>query len=276
MMKKSILRWVNLPALILLLYSINTAHAVSTTINWSLQGNNLHYTITSAYNNTTDEIIDCATAIGGCFIQMGIGHDPFKNILWKDYVNTLKGKQSPKRIAEEWSAARLPKSGVINNWPQWISKNPCIVLYIGSDYRGSAFLGDSCSGTMTPPPTEPPPPPLSCSISGNGIVLPHGSLDQNVLNGNTKSVTVMISCTKTATVRITAKAGNGTDTVTLRSDGSLKSRLQVNGIAGTTGATVSVPGTSGTYVQFSSTLITNGTVAAGAFYGTAVAVVTII
>lgn len=54
-----------------------------------------------------------------------------------------------------------------------------------------------------------------------------------------------ISCTDKATVRVNAKLSSGSDLVTLRADGSLKSQLKANGINGVTGTTVSVPGSSG-------------------------------
>ncbi|RYM49059.1 hypothetical protein BSQ96_20705 [Serratia proteamaculans] len=101
-------------------------------------------------------------------------------------------------------------------------------------------------------------------------------MNQNDLNGNARSVYAQVSCNREATVRITAQANNGGDVVTLRSDGSLKSKLQVNNISGASGATVRVPSGNGTSVMFTSTLISNGNVSAGAFSGSAVAVVTII
>lgn len=176
----------------------------------------------------------------------------------------------------------MPKHSVIYNWPYHVAHGrKCIRLTLASEGggvgngSGMRAIGSSCDGTMNPPPTEPPLPPLSCTINGD-INLAHGVLNQDSLNGNTKSVYVQVSCNRDANVKITARANNGGDVVTLRSDGSLKSKLQVNSIAGATGATLRVPGGNGTSVMFSSTLMSTGNVVAGNFSGSAVAVVTII
>lgn len=214
---------------------------------------------------------------GKCYVMLtldGTGN-PAK-VQWKDYVYNLRGTQTTSKIIREWSYA-LPRSGVIVNWldqEQVANENRCILLYAASDSGGLSMFGDSCSGTITPPPTEPPLQPVSCSIGGD-INLAHGVLNQDNVNGNTKSVYAQVSCNREATVKITARANNGGDVVTLRSDGSLKSKLQVNNIAGATGTTVRVPGGNGVSVLFSSTLSSNGNVSAGNFAATAIALLEI-
>lgn len=165
----------------------------------------------------------------------------------------------------------LPLSGI------W---NFCLAFQSSAYTQAVGSMASLCQdyGITTPvipDPGTPPPPPLSCAITGE-ITLAHGILDSDSINSQTKNVNVLVSCTRAATVRITAKANSGGDIVTLRADGSLKSQLKVNGINGATGTTVAVPGSAGSNVQFSSTLISNGEVAGGNFSGSAVALVTII
>lgn len=219
--------------------------------------------------------MNCGLIGGKCFVQLGLSTSPFQDVQWKDYVS-LRGNQTFGAVAEAWNNKYMPKSGVIINWLSLNAIKPrCINLYISSDIAGSAYLGNSCNGTMTPPPVSPPTPPLSCDIDGT-VNLAHGILNNNVLDGNTKAMYSRVHCTRSATVKITVISNLGGDIVKLRTDGSLLSQLKVNGVNGVSGVTVPVPGPGGVNVQFSSTLITSGDVSPGDFSGSAVALVSIL
>jgi len=245
-------------------------------VDWELQGDDLHYTITSAtYSPGGNKDMNCGILGGKCFVQMGLSSSPFQDVQWKDYVS-LRGSQTFSAVAQAWNAKYMPRSGVIYNWITINSIKPrCINLYISSDIAGAAYMGNSCTGTMNPPPVVPPIPPLSCDIDGS-INLAHGVLSNNSLNGNTKFINSLVHCTRAASVKIIVIANQGGDVVKLRSDGSLNSQLKVNGVNGLSGVTLSVPGPGGINVQFSSTLVTNGEVSPGDFSGSAVALLTIL
>lgn len=244
-------------------------------VDWALQGDDLQYTITSAsYPPGGNKSMNCGLMGGKCFVQLGLSTSPFQDVQWKDYVS-LRGSQTFGAVTEAWNNKYMPRSGVIINWVSLNAINPrCIYLYISSDIAGSAYIGNSCNGSMTPPPVTPPTPPLSCDIDGS-VNLAHGVLSNNSLEGNTKTIYSRVYCTRSATVRITVLSNQGGDIVKLRTDGSLLSQVKLNGVNGVSGITVPVPGPEGVNVQFSSTLITNGDVTPGDFSASAIAIVSI-
>ena len=96
------------------------------------------------------------------------------------------------------------------------------------------------------------------------------------MNGNVANATGMVICNRNALVNIMAvNPGNGSSTIALSADGSLKSKLRVNKVDGGAGANISVPGNSAIVVDFSSELIRVGNVSPGNFNATAVAVMNI-
>ncbi|MGX1960586.1 MrpH family fimbial adhesin [Serratia proteamaculans] len=224
----------------LMLLSKSSIAAPEVDIEWDLRGDDLYYVITAVRNSPYGDKFYCGGRFqqGQCFVGLTTyGSINTATAQWLDYQYNLKGYHTPNEIIDSWRQSALPRSGVIRNWLGEVANGRrCIRLYAAADV-GAALFGDSCSGTVTPPPVKPPLPPVSCSISGD-INLAHGALNQNDLNGNARSVYAQVSCNREATVRITAQANNGGDVVTLRSDGSLKSKLQVNNISGASGATV--------------------------------------
>ncbi|CAI1173706.1 Uncharacterised protein [Serratia plymuthica] len=237
-------------------------------VDWSFNGDGseLSYVITSIGYPSNSWTLYCGQSYDKCKMKMFCGSSG----VFMDYIYGTKGYMELRKILDSYTRYHLPKSGVIKSCDESYRG----IMLVVEDYDNRKIIvANSKDGSMNPPP--PVLPPVSCSISGN-INLAHGVLDQNDLNGNAKSVYVQVSCNREATVKVTARANNGGDVVTLRSDGSLKSKLQVNSIAGATGATLRVPGGNGTSVMFSSTLISTGNVVAGNFSGSAVAVVTII
>ncbi|MEB6541872.1 hypothetical protein MXM81_22630 [Serratia plymuthica] len=272
-------------AAVLLLFSVffSSESKSAVTVEWDLRGDDLYYVITDLHFVSSSRI-DCGQRFNRTKCYVGVTLNPYniwgdEYVQWKDQVSSLRGVLAADVVVREWASTSMPKHSVIYNWPYHVAHGrKCIRLNVVTETGnmfGMDWIGNSCDGTMNPPPTEPPLPPLSCTINGD-INLAHGVLNQDNVNGNTKSVYAQVSCNREATVKITALANNGGDVVTLRPDGSLKTKLQVNNIAGATGATVRVPGSNGTSVLFSSTLSSNGNVAAGNFSASAVAVVAIL
>ena len=254
-------------------------------IDWDIQGKNYNWTIRSA---TIDGLfikddIDCGNLLTGnmCTIEFVFGYDTSQGggvLLSSDVVN-VKGTRKMKYVMDTWARTVLPKSGSKYNLGALIEKNPRtpfgLYLYTKMPGNRTARIGDTEDGFITPPPPViPDPPPVSCSIDGN-IDLPHGILNADEVSGNVKTVAKRVTCSRQATVKVTARANSGGDIVNLRSDGSLRSQLKVNNANGSAGSTFTVPGTSGTSINISSTLMTSGTVAPGTFSGSGVAILSI-
>ncbi|ENA1774409.1 hypothetical protein NE897_09730 [Yersinia ruckeri] len=116
---------------------------------------------------------------------------------------------------------------------------------------------------------EPP-----CTISTAPITINHGSLNANVVNGNTASNYLSIQCRTGQYLTVTPAA---TD-ITLRSDGSLKTKIRVNDSSSANGGSL-VYAPAGGYitVKVSSTLnLPYGSVTAGSFNGSTVLTINVI
>jgi len=243
----------------------------STNVEWGFNndGSELSYVITSIQVSSLDDVLFCGNSGSYCSMEMQCG----RTTVYREEIMYTWGQRYMRlsKILDNYTRYHLPKSGVIKTCVDSFLGIHLIVLDSNSP-RKYVFVASTKDGSMNPPP--PVLPPVSCSIGGD-INLAHGVLNQDNVNGNTKSVYAQVSCNREATVKITARANNGGDVVTLRSDGSLKSKLQVNNIAGATGTTVQVPGGNGVSVLFSSTLSSNSNVSAGNFAATAIALLEI-
>jgi len=267
--------------IIVLMFFLSSNVRAHMDVNWDVQGKDYKWTIVSAtVTKYGESVYDCGNILTGnmCVVEFVFGNGPSGSgslLLSKDTIN-MKGKKKMKDVVAEWSRSFIPKSGVIYNLPYYMEKNPGgdFLLYLTA-YRHATIIGSSKDGFITPPPpVTPEPPPVSCSIDGN-IDLPHGILNADEVSGNVKTVATRVTCNRQATVKVTARANSGGDVVNLRSNGSLRSQLKVNNANGSVGSTFTVPGTSGTSVNISSTLVTSGDVAPGTFSGSGVAVLSI-
>ncbi|MEL5306769.1 hypothetical protein [Serratia nevei] len=237
-------------------------------ITWSWDGAVLKYEIYKLYS-VAQNTFDCGRTGKDCYMEMITGDYPmvFRS-LWKDDIPyTQPGTSTAAELIRYYNDYKLPKNGLITNYQE----KDCTQVFLRDKTR-MLDVGNTCSGTMTPPP--PPPGSVSCNL--NSVVLQHPPLEPDAVNGNTVSKTMSVTCTRQATVRIIAQANDGTSQIMLRADGSLKSALTVNGKPGTTGDLVTIPGPAGKSVIFTSTLIASGKVAAGNFSGAGIVNITII
>lgn len=134
------------------------------------------------------------------------------------------------------------------------------VSTIGPAIGGVIGLFGPCTRVM--------PPILRCDISGD-TTIDHKSLADTQLDGATASIQLTVHCKGTTSVTITTSISNYFG-VKLRSDGSLYSRITVNGRDATYGTYQTVRDDEPTPVNITSTLITHGTVAPGSFSGSTV------
>ena len=117
-----------------------------------------------------------------------------------------------------------------------------------------------------------PPPTGHCQFSARDVKLDYGSVSPETLNGKQISAAVTVSCD--ASMNLEAWLINpqdGTDTVPLRTDGSLSARLTLDGeSAAATGKAFSVASGGSQTLTVTSEAVVSGTPEAGEFSGSAV------
>lgn len=112
------------------------------------------------------------------------------------------------------------------------------------------------------------PPMLQCEINGD-TTIDHKSLPDNALDGATASLQLNVQCKGQASVTVSASRSNSYG-VQLRSDGSLYSKITLNGKDATNGVNLPVVAGQATPINVTSTLSTRGTVTPGSFSGSTV------
>ena len=110
--------------------------------------------------------------------------------------------------------------------------------------------------------------PMRCDIDGNTMIS-HGALSDSALNGSLASTQLFIKCNNSTTVTVTATRTDSYG-VRLRADGSLYAAVKVNDRDATGGINVLATSNESSPINITSTLVTRGTVAAGAFSGSTV------
>ncbi|MEL5298622.1 hypothetical protein PTR52_14970 [Serratia nevei] len=255
---------------VLLMLMSSSLFAAQGDIDWAWNGMTLNYNIKQLDATGVGGSMNCGKNGVNCVVEMYVDYiGPNERLLWRDsvpsYVPSTGG--TLQEIISIYNYEKLPKSGSISNY-----KNECVAIYLRDKTR-LTLVGSTCNGALTPPP-PPAPSPVSCDISP--ISLRHPPLAPEDINNNRVSANMLLTCTRQATVRIKAMAGDGSNLLKLRADGSLKSTLSVNGAAGNSGTLVTVPGPSGIGVMFTSTLIASGKVEAGNFSASGVAQISVL
>lgn len=133
---------------------------------------------------------------------------------------------------------------------------------------GSDMLPSSLCGIV-------PPPVGKCEFTETSLELTHGEIQLKEIEGNQARQTAYIRCTQEMDVKVYAAGAGGNGMVNLRSDGSLQSRLTIGGKSGSEGATIRALAGTKMPLEFVSTLTKVGNVEAGAFSGSATAILTV-
>lgn len=123
-----------------------------------------------------------------------------------------------------------------------------------------------------------PPPVGACKINENIPDLSFGSISEAELAGQTREVTVRVTCNLPMSVLVIATGVSGTNSrENLRSDGSLYASLTLgsSNTPGESGYSLYVPGGGTNSVQLKAKLGTNGRVQPGAFRGGAALILTV-
>lgn len=87
------------------------------------------------------------------------------------------------------------------------------------------------------------PPQVNCEISPPNLPLGHDVLESAAVNGNVKTSSVIAVCSfaTTAVIRAIRSSADPTSTIPVRADGSINSRLTLNGSDGAAGIELSIP-----------------------------------
>lgn len=111
-------------------------------------------------------------------------------------------------------------------------------------------------------------PTLQCDIGGNSIIN-HGAVNEMAIDGNGAGTTLRLSCTGVSSVIVSASKGSASG-IKLRTDGSLYSKLTIDGKSAADGVSIKVEEGLSTPVLVKSTLFSKGTVEPGEFSGSTV------
>lgn len=168
----------------------------------------------------------------------------------------------------------LPFNGnTIHNGPYLQSNQECVGLFFQTNRTGGTghLLNGSLCGIA-------PPPVGACKINENIPNISFGSISEGELAGQSREVTVSVSCNLTMNVLVIATGVSGTNSKeNLRQDGSLYASLTLgnNNTPGENGYQLSVPAGGVNTVKLKATLGTNGRVQPGAFNGAAALILTV-
>jgi len=171
-------------------------------------------------------------------------------------------------VRKKWLAEHpLPLSGKTSHYGEVLT-NECVGLFYGTrrddGFNNPLFPGSACG--IAPPPTG------HCQFSTNDIELDYGSTSPSALNGRRASATVTVSCD--APMKLEAwliNPDDGSDTVPLRADGSIKAKLMLDGEStAASGKTFSVTSGGSQALTVTSEAVVSGTPEAGEFSGSAV------
>lgn len=267
-------------AFLFILSSIAVAHA-STYFSYvyevesvSATNNTYHYTMDYWRTNSFNEPNPCKSVLGagakGCYLTINHLHSGkttggvASRIDWSCAINFIDypNMDSIIRDAQSQCGLSFPRSGKSRHSGH-ITTDECVGIFLGkTNKQGSATLlpGGICG--IAPPPAG------KCYFSyvdNNQLVLDHGSLNANELNNNKQHGLFSVVCNKDMSVKVISNMNDSY--INLRSDGSLKSYITLNGNPASTGLLYNVKANVNAPIYAESTLITNGTVTPGKFSG---------
>ena len=115
-----------------------------------------------------------------------------------------------------------------------------------------------------------PPPSPACSLIGTSVDISYGDIQADSVPGLKKSSDLYISCTSSATVKVTVSGYTTSTGIKLRMDGSLAADVFVRDQPANVGTLENITANQTMAVPISSVLKVNGNLAGGAFRGSAV------
>ncbi|MFV8987785.1 hypothetical protein [Serratia fonticola] len=136
----------------------------------------------------------------------------------------------------------------------------------GSSVNISSDWGSGTGDGWKP---EPPPGP-ACSLVGTSVEIDYQDIQANDVPGLKKSSDLYVKCTTNNSVKVTLLAYTPTSGVKLRADGSLVAEVFVRDQPADIGSVEKIGANQTVAIPISSVLKVNGTLAGGAFRGSAV------
>ena len=183
-----------------------------------------------------------------------------------DYVSS-KTLLTLAQVVARINAELLPWSGNVVVRNDSFPEERCFIAEIFTS-GGETVPENSCTQNTPPPPVF-----IQCAMDKD-IVLQHGVLEVEKVNGNTATATAALSCSGRAQVRVTARSAQG-DKIVLDKQSGLSSQLKVNGYSGGSGVKLTFYAKGSQNITFTSTLQSSAP-AAGSFQGSGIVVVDIL
>ncbi|TQI78941.1 hypothetical protein FHU10_1013 [Serratia fonticola] len=115
-----------------------------------------------------------------------------------------------------------------------------------------------------------PPPGPACSLLNSSVDINYGDIQANSVPGLKKSAYLYVSCTSSATIRVTVIGYTASTGIKLRTDGSLTADVFVRDQPANIGSLERIGANQMMAIPISSALKVNGNLAGGAFRGSAV------
>lgn len=240
----------------------------------SATNNTYHYTMEYWKTNYFNEPNPCKDVLGagarGCYLTINHLHSGkttggiSDRIDWSCAINFIDypNMDSIIRDAQSQCGLSFPRSGKSRHSGR-ITTDECVGIFLGrTNKQGSATIlpGGICG--IAPPPAG------KCYFSyvnNNQLVLDHGSLNPEQLNNNKQSGMFTVICNKDMAIQVMSNMSDSL--IDLRSDGSLRSYITLNGSPASAGLTYNMKANVAAPIMAESTLITRGDVTPGKFSG---------
>lgn len=198
-----------------------------------------------------------------CILRMVGAQSPgnLYSMVISDYRWEIKPTSSMNEVLSQMYGFRIPFRGslFVPDGTK-VSSTFCISFAQGYQYPGAG-------GTVVPvgPCAKVQEPILQCDLKGNALIDHHDVFD-DAINGNEASTQLQLKCTDVAGVKVAAATEDPLG-VKLRNDGSLYSKITINGQPAAAGVNIKVDKDLPTGINLKSTLIEKKEVAPGEFSG---------
>jgi hypothetical protein len=251
----------------LLCFVVNAAHAISIEFNKSQYepgGARYYFTVTSWEGGGHYVCNDMSASSCTLYLVGAQGPGDAYAMVFSTYGWEVKPGASMTYIRNQMKGFSIPFQGdLFVPKGSRVSDNFCISFASGYRWTG-------VGGAVVPvgPCAKVTKPALQCEIKGN-TTINHNNVSDAAIDGNEAAVTLQLTCTGTSSVIASASKEN-TSGVKLRADGSLYSKLTIDGKAPASGVPIKVEEGMPTPIFIKSTLNSNGTVEPGPFSGSTV------
>lgn len=261
------LRHLRIPKAALLLFLLvlcRTSFGVQITTTESKYefGGVRHFFTVSSWSEGGGSFCNDLTAVN-CILRIVGAQSPgnFYSMVIGDYRWEVKPTSSMNDVLSQMLGFRIPFKGSLFV-PDGTKESStfCISFAQGYQHAGSG-------GTVVPvgPCAKVKQATLQCDIKGNTLI-DHHVVIGDAINGNEASTQLQLTCIDIAEVKLTAATEDPLG-VKLRKDGSLYSKITINGQAAAAGVNIKADKNYPTSINLKSTLIQKREVAPGEFSG---------